>query len=319
MSAGKLASQVGHAVQTAVTECPADMRKAWERDDSRIVVLQVEDRPALERVAAAARRAKLQCCAEHDAGLTEVADGEWTVFGVGPDLAARIDPVTGALELYRSKEEDEVIELRKRLRDVESELAAFRSGGSGGIVAASVGLPEPFLQSGVAWMFLDLSASRPPRIAEIPELYEQWCWEGDPRVLPRKWENGLTSCCEGTALPSASRPWESSTFDKEGIFFLTDRSDTVGIAMAFVCEGAAVLGALGVHPSYRRKGVGRCLLRLCAHRQLELGRTRMWCKVPAGRSGAAARALLLSEGFREGTGSPVTATVPLLQVSPRRR
>mmetsp|Transcript_68596 Transcript_68596/g.223146 ORF Transcript_68596/g.223146 Transcript_68596/m.223146 type:complete len:157 (-) Transcript_68596:58-528(-) len=156
-------------------------------------------------------------------------------------------------------------------------------------------------------MLLDVSglADWQPQRPDVPDLFEQWCWEGDEFVLPKKWEQALAEACEGTALPQAMRPWESASFDREGIFFLTHRSDTGGIAIALPGAGASdgVVGVLGVHPSFRRRGLGRCLLRLCVGRLVQLGRTRIFCAVDADRSPGAFK-LLTSEGFRPSPAAP---------------
>merc|ERR1712224_916148 len=84
------------------------------------------------------------------------------------------------------------------------------------------------------WMMRDLSTNpvHDTSKAVVPEMFEQWCWEGDKSVLPFKWEQAVTDCCDGQVSPNARRPWEIPGFDEQGIFFLTNRSDTCGIAVA---------------------------------------------------------------------------------------
>lgn len=68
----------------------------------------------------------LLCVSERDEGLTEVEDGAWTTVAVGPDLAERVDAITGRLRLYRAAEEEEVERLRAQLADAQRALAELR-------------------------------------------------------------------------------------------------------------------------------------------------------------------------------------------------
>lgn len=315
MSAGKLAAQVGHAVHDAVVKCKPEVLKAWEADGSMIVVLQVEGETGLADVAASARRVGVLSHKEYDEGLTQVAEGAWTAVAVGPDLADRVDSVTGRLKLYRSPEEEEVAELRRRLGEAEARLATGVCADVGGAGGAAPGWE---LRGGEAWLVLDLKSGA-GRAGEgggeggglrrpvVPELFEQWCWEGDATILPLKWEQAISDCCEGTATARASRLWESPDFDPQGIFFMTHRSDTCGVAAALGLGGAeGVVANLGVSPDFRRRGLGRCLLRLCLQRHAELGRARVFCAVDRSRSPSAWQ-LLIGEGFQQSPTGPARA------------
>merc|ERR1719401_543428 len=83
---------------------------------------------------------------------------------------------------------------------------------------------------------------------DVPDLHEQWCWEGDESILPLKWLGAVEACCGGVALGAAvagsenaemPRIWEAPDFDPEGIFFLTHRSDVCGTiaAVPFAAKG----------------------------------------------------------------------------------
>jgi len=312
MTSGKLAVQVGHAVHTAVVQCPSSSRTAWEDDGSMIVVLQVDDEKGLQEVATCAKREGLASNSEYDEGLTEVADGTWTVVAVGPDKADRVNAVTGRLKLFQTKEEEDIKDLRRRLHDAEAELAQLSRGsfvpppGDQRVV----GNRQWCLHDGESWFLLDLQASQglQPQQPSVPELFEQWCWEGDTTILPLKWEQGLTDCCEGTVAPPALRPWEGKDFDPNGIFFVTHRSDTCGVAIAMSTGQRAegVIAVLGVHPKYRRRGLGRCLLRFCIQRLAELHCMRIFCSVDTSRSPAAAQ-FLTAEGFLQSAVGPAVA------------
>eukprot|EP00747_Dinoflagellata_sp_TGD_P190812 gnl/TRDRNA2_/TRDRNA2_53210_c0_seq2.p1 gnl/TRDRNA2_/TRDRNA2_53210_c0~~gnl/TRDRNA2_/TRDRNA2_53210_c0_seq2.p1 ORF type:complete len:127 (-),score=7.81 gnl/TRDRNA2_/TRDRNA2_53210_c0_seq2:38-418(-) len=101
----------------------------------------------------------------------------------------------------------------------------------------------------------------------------------------------------------SARPWEAASFDPQGIFFITHRSETCGVALALestTVDGApvGVVATFGVKPDSRRKGIGRCLLRLCIQRHKELGRSRVLCAIDRQRAPEAWQ-LLTSEGFTE--------------------
>lgn len=136
--------------------------------------------------------------------------------------------------------------------------------------------------------------------AEVPQLYELWTWEGDETVLPFKWEKGLEDSGGCAARESRGlQPWNDSGFDRESIFFITHRSETCGVAAVLPnneSRSDAVVVALGVRPQDRRHGIGRCLLRLCAHRAAELGHCSLHCAVDPEQEMDACR-LLAAEGF----------------------
>lgn len=306
MTAGKLAVQVGHAVEDAIGACTTQAMVAWQADGSRIVVLQVDDERGLKALEAAAKRQKLLLSTVVDEGLTEVEDGVSTALAVGPDLAERVDAVTGKLRLYRSHEEEEIEDLRRRLREAEDKLAAVRRAQAGQSGHAIGPTEESWvLRGGESWLLLDLQkhAESARAQAVIPELFEQWGWEGDLSILPAKWAQLLEECCEGQAPVQALRPWEAPGFDRDGLFFLTHRSDTCGIALAVAAQEREGVVALGVHPSFRRRGLGRCLLRLALARHASLGRTRVFCAVDA-RASPGAWHLLTSEGFQPSSVGP---------------
>lgn len=157
----------------------------------------------------------------------------------------------------------------------------------------------------MTWFLLEMrnqdGSTRASGRVPIPEFFETWTWEGDASVLPAKWDEALLDCCDGGVVPHcARRPWEAPHFDAEGIFFLTQRSETCGIGVALAASSAGALGmaaqlqascededeigviaCLGVSPASRRRGLGRALLRLCLRRHAQLGRKRVYCVVDA--------------------------------------
>lgn len=286
MSTGKIAAQVGHAVHQAIVESSKTRMEAWEADGSKIVVLQADSLGELNGLNDEGKRLGIATSVVLDEGLTEVGDGEATTLAVGPQESERVDLVTGGLPLYRDTADD----LRVRLRAAEAELVKLRA-------ALPVSAVDP-LRPGEVWLAKDLGGEL-PRPA-VPDLFEQWTWEGDQMVLPFKWAQTLQCCCGDAASPCAKRPWEDARFDPQGTFFLTRRSETAGIALACVRrlgeEEIGVVAGLAVQPDFRRRGVGRCLLRLCLGRLQSLGRLCVIAAVDT-QQNHEAHQLFTSEGF----------------------
>jgi len=307
MSAGKLASQVGHGVAESFTGGKADMLRLWQEDGGMIIVLQVASESSLADLQAAAKQKGIITRPIFDYGLTEIANGTWTALAVGPDEVARVDSVSGGLELLRETREE--CDLRRRNSDLEKQLQEL-SGHTEALAsrlqthmrgaAQAVTSPAATPICGEVWLVRDLSANPIADAcrAVVPEMFEQWCWEGDRTCLPSKWEQAVRECCNGQVASDALRPWEASGFDEQGIFFVTSRSETCGIAVALPGTDAAdgVIASWGVQSSYRRRGLGRCLLRLCLQRHAELGRSRVFLAVDPSRSPEAFQ-LLQTEGF----------------------
>lgn len=301
MTTGKLAAQVGHAVHDAVAKCKKARLKAWEDDGSMIVVLQAEGEDGLRSLNSLARKQGVAAFMQEDEGLTEIDNGSCTALSVGPDESEKVNLVTGRLSLFSCPKEAEIAELRGRLQQAEAELARLRP------------LPSTpaILRDGEVWLALDLEQTRWtsgwPR-AVVPEMFEQWRWEGELAVLPFKWDQAVEECCENDVALCARKPWEAPGFDQEGICFLTHRSETCGIAVALALgeptEKMGLIAGWGVQPGHRRKGLGRCLLRLCLERHAELGRARVLCAISESKSPEAWR-LLSSEGFRAVSKPPI--------------
>lgn len=310
LSAGKLAVQVGHAVHEAIGACDKNRMQGWEADGSMIVVLQASGERDLRSLEAAARKEGLVTSIVQDEGLTEVGSGVRTVLWVGPDLSSRVNVVTGKLQLYRDPAEDDLKALRERLELAEASLAASRKHHPADVIGSASklvkmsgppsGASRIKLRDGDALMVLDLVAGDAERLEpKVPDLFESWTWEGDTTVLPGKWEDAITECFETSVADCTQKPWEDPKFDPDGIFFLTHRSGTCGIALTLDGDekGTGVIACLGVQSAFHRRGVGRCLLRLCLQRHLQLLRTRVFCAIDAQQSPQGMQ-LLVSEGFK---------------------
>merc|ERR1719379_2256610 len=88
-----------------------------------IVVLRAQDEAALTSLQATAKRAGIPNKKVIDHGLTEVSSGTWTSLAVGPDEVARVDTVTGRLELFRETKEEcmlrsKTVELEKQVQQL---------------------------------------------------------------------------------------------------------------------------------------------------------------------------------------------------------
>lgn len=104
--AGKLAVQVGHAVEGWAIDVLAgerpisDDERAWLRDPlKRKICLAVNDLAELEALAARARSLGIDAHIVTDAGLTVFPEPTVTCCAIGP--SARTDEVTRNLKLYR--------------------------------------------------------------------------------------------------------------------------------------------------------------------------------------------------------------------------
>eukprot|EP00929_Paragymnodinium_shiwhaense_P114809 TRINITY_DN83324_c0_g1_i1.p1 TRINITY_DN83324_c0_g1~~TRINITY_DN83324_c0_g1_i1.p1 ORF type:complete len:330 (+),score=87.32 TRINITY_DN83324_c0_g1_i1:78-1067(+) len=303
MSAGKLAVQVGHAVHDAVAACSKQRLEDWEADGSMIVVLQAEGQQAMTALVSDAKKKKVAAYPQVDEGLTELSSGTMTAVAFGPAESEVVNTVTGRLDLYKSSAEAEVATLRKQLEEAQARIATLEAAASAGAAASSPSPSAP-LKAGEVVFACDLADNldSSPAWTKVPEMFEMWTWEGDRTILPHKWTQAIEEGCGGeealSSTPAALKPWEAPNFDEEGIFFLTHRSDTCGVAVALDRgDSVGLIAGLGVHPDYRRRGLGRCLLRLCMRRHAELGRRRVVCIVDEGRCPGVAK-LLRDEGFR---------------------
>ncbi len=101
LPAGKLAAQVAHAAVGAFLKAGPEEQRRWLEAGMPKIVLACASETALLAIASQARTAGLPTHLVRDAGRTVVAAGTVTCVGVGPDENARIEAVTGALDLVR--------------------------------------------------------------------------------------------------------------------------------------------------------------------------------------------------------------------------
>jgi len=104
MSKGKLAVQVAHgAVGSFIgTEHRnAEMARIWIRQGQKKVVVSVAGLAELDNIEKQLRISDLVFEKIADAGRTELAPGTATCIGIGPDVEAEIDKITGGLPLLK--------------------------------------------------------------------------------------------------------------------------------------------------------------------------------------------------------------------------
>jgi peptidyl-tRNA hydrolase len=98
---GKMAAQVAHAAVGALLNAQRQAQLDWLQQGMPKVVVQCGSEDELNAILAKAEAAGLPALMIRDAGKTVVQAGTATCVGIGPDLAERIDPITGALALVR--------------------------------------------------------------------------------------------------------------------------------------------------------------------------------------------------------------------------
>mmetsp|Transcript_33783 Transcript_33783/g.41766 ORF Transcript_33783/g.41766 Transcript_33783/m.41766 type:complete len:133 (-) Transcript_33783:278-676(-) len=103
---------------------------------------------------------------------------------------------------------------------------------------------------------------------QTPSLCEIWNWQGDTSVLPYKFESVLNSASTEAIYEHAALKQQyvkSERFDPEGFFFLTYRSNAIGLTLAYRCTddpSCFELPYLVCVPNHRNKGVESALLAL---------------------------------------------------------
>ncbi|MBI4362468.1 MAG: peptidyl-tRNA hydrolase [Euryarchaeota archaeon] len=99
ISRGKTVAQGAHAALLACEAAGENVRRAWQGQGGKKVVLKVAGLKELQGLEARAREMGLPCALVQDAGLTEVEPGTVTALGIGPAPAGEIDRLTGNLKL----------------------------------------------------------------------------------------------------------------------------------------------------------------------------------------------------------------------------
>lgn len=99
MSRGKAAAQAAHGSLEAYKHASDDIRKQWESEGYKKIVLKASSEKELIEIFNAAKKAKLPAALIRDAGHTQLEPGTATCVGIGPSEDEKIDSVAGKLRL----------------------------------------------------------------------------------------------------------------------------------------------------------------------------------------------------------------------------
>ena len=104
---------------------------------------------------------------------------------------------------------------------------------------------------------------------QTPPLCEIWNWQGDTSVLPYKFESVLNDSSTKNEMYNhetlKAEYIKSARFDPDGFFFLTYRSNAIGLTLAYRAvddQSTFEIPYLVAVPSHRNKGVEKALLAL---------------------------------------------------------
>jgi len=99
MSCGKKCAQAAHASIGAFDNAEKTLKKAWQAEGQKKVVLKANDERTLFEIKVIAERAGISTSLIQDAGMTEIPPGTITALGLGPAKAEDLDKITGNLPL----------------------------------------------------------------------------------------------------------------------------------------------------------------------------------------------------------------------------
>lgn len=103
LTKGKMAVQVAHASVNCAVQAYTRRRRLydqWYREGQKKIVAKVGTVRELLELKSMAEAKGLTNSLVTDAGLTQVPPGTTTCLGIGPALAAEVDPLTGHLGLF---------------------------------------------------------------------------------------------------------------------------------------------------------------------------------------------------------------------------
>jgi PTH2 family peptidyl-tRNA hydrolase len=99
MSCGKKCAQVAHASIGAFECADKALRRAWQSEGQKKVVLKADSERTLFEIKVIAERAGISTSLVQDAGMTEIPAGTITALGLGPAKSEDLDKITGTLSL----------------------------------------------------------------------------------------------------------------------------------------------------------------------------------------------------------------------------
>lgn len=101
ISTGKLIAQCCHASLIGYRNASWFVKKRWEAEGEKKVVLKAKDLYELKKMKEKAKREGIKAFFVRDAGLTEIPAGTITCLVLGPDKEEKIDKVSGHLPLVK--------------------------------------------------------------------------------------------------------------------------------------------------------------------------------------------------------------------------
>lgn len=99
MSCGKRCAQAAHASIGAFENADKTIRKSWQSEGQKKVVLKANDERTLFELKVIAERSGISTSLIQDAGMTEIPPGTITALGLGPAKSEDLDKITGNLSL----------------------------------------------------------------------------------------------------------------------------------------------------------------------------------------------------------------------------
>lgn len=99
MDKGKIASQVAHASLESYKKSDENIRKLWEEEGSKKIVLKVDNLEELMDLKDKVKGMGIPYAVIRDAGKTQVEHGTVTSLGIGPAEEERLNRLTKDLKL----------------------------------------------------------------------------------------------------------------------------------------------------------------------------------------------------------------------------
>jgi len=99
MSCGKKCAQAAHASIGAFENADKTLRKMWQVEGQKKVVLKADSERVLYELKVIAEQAGISTSLIQDAGMTEIPAGTITALGLGPAKSEDLDKITGSLSL----------------------------------------------------------------------------------------------------------------------------------------------------------------------------------------------------------------------------
>lgn len=101
MTPGKIAAQCSHASLGSYKKTNKKIRKKWEANGAKKVVLKVKNKKELLELRSLCQNSKIPSYLVKDAGRTQLPKGTITCLGIGPEKEEKIDKITGSLPLLK--------------------------------------------------------------------------------------------------------------------------------------------------------------------------------------------------------------------------